>query len=1117
MEKTPNKQKGKIYDDTENLFKGLASGLDENRKEKVREYVERINNGEDKESVLQNQDKGSIFYKAVEEALLEGKAQKTDNAKEQTKDKKATTEKDEAQKIINELEVSLSDNDKKKEDADINIQLKRVGLNADDLKNDKIWQGLSKAEKLLVIEQATQDTLSRVKEIGEKRFQEKNAIKLSWNPLNLRPSFFVKIYNKIGKSYWISKEEKEVINEVELGKQKPDVKKLDTLVKRLSDLKNDFNLNVIENNGKAFIEFATRDKNLSREDKVLIDKYNEQANAFGKMPDSWNNERAAKNTDKMFTKENHEKYLEVKAKYEIERSNLVESKAKQYEASGISRSESKSKAMNDVRNMDYQISILQHTNTNPDALEELNKIKNESSWGRLVNNENIWRSIYMATGYTARGASATLGFIAAPIVSGAIGGIRARRKANNNVNNSFREGTTEETFIERKEQGKKGIFDDKNKNQGLLADVFSGQKVNTKEVAAFVDADSQKQRIDNLINQINNTENNREKASLISRLLSRVEYIELKQQQGLINFGNKNPIGKNYELFKTLSMAYVITTNVNNMGIEMTKEMKDDILQREALLQSVMAKNEVAFGKKIAEYKNNEMLRGAAVAAGFAILGAGIREWIHNDVQNVSHSTNEISSARQHEINEVLIKSHDEVDATAIAKKGDGGIVLARRLQKSLTLKYGSDLSRAPESVKHILNTDADKLAREFEMYKPNQDAESALIHPGDSITEKNGEITFHDKFGNKEINLMKGNDIKPIHNYEGKMVDTDQSGLRIKNTGEESSQLYKVPPQVNPLTGELVDTHTTNLNTIDNPYKVPPQVSPLNEESMSVTSNNNAEEVDTLYKVPKQVNPLNGEPMSQHVNHVIKENTVNLKPYNFDNDEHIVSIRENGESVSMKFIYNENGKIVGTDVGGHFNTGDNPYANEVSIKNLSAFARLDAHKDIMEMAKEAQFLNKLPHNTSEYKYLHEHVVSMQQNILKNYGDVINPDRLEKSVSLTNQLQENLINLNSGTLEKVNINLQENLHHIFPTKKLMETYDYIKENVSAEKLVALGRKEGVADAYKPLISYMDKLEETSGLKPIGKSLINEAESISDYMLRASKKIAEIGKLDEIKF
>ena len=212
----------------------------------------------------------------------------------------------------------------------------------------------------------------------------------------------------------------------------------------------------------------------------------------------------------------------------------------------------------------------------------------------------------MGAGYGARGAThATLGLLAAPVVSGVIGGIRARRKADNNVNSAFKEGTKEETFLERKEQGKKGIFDDKNKEQGILADVFSGQKVNTKEVAAFVDADSQKQRIDNLINKINKTENEREKASLLSQLLARIEYIESKQQQGLINFGNKNPIGKNYELFKTLSVAYVLTTNVHKMWIEMTREMKEDILEISAVNKNRTYRKELLLPIKA----NNENIR----------------------------------------------------------------------------------------------------------------------------------------------------------------------------------------------------------------------------------------------------------------------------------------------------------------------------------------------------------------------------------------------------------------------------------------------------------------------------------------------------------------------------
>ncbi len=986
MEKNPNEQRGKMYDDTENLFKNLAAGLDENRREKVKEYVKRIKNGEDKDFVLQNQDKNSVFYRAVEEALLETENKKIDNKEEEIKDKKVIIEKDETQKITTELKTSLLDADKKKENEEINIQLKSIGLNIDDLKNNKEWQNFSKAEKLLIIEQASQDTLAHVKEIGEKRFQEKNAIKLSWNPLNLRPSFFNKIYNKLGKSYWISKEEKEVINEVEKGEIKPNSQILDSLIKRQSDL----GLNVSEKNGKAFIEFAKSDKNLSTEEKNIIDRYNEEANAFAKMPDSWKNEKSAKSTDKMFEKENHQKYQEVKDRYESEKNKLIESKAKQYEKSGLSKGEARDKSMMDVKDMDFKLSMLQFTNTNPDALDELNKIKDESSWGRLVNNENIWRSIYMSAGYGARGAThATLGFFAAPLVSGVVGGIRARRKANENINKAFSEGTKEETFLERKENGKSGIFENKNLNQGIVSSIFSGKKVNTKEVAAFVDADSQKQRINNLINKINSTENGKEKTLLLSQLLARIEYIELKQQQGLINYGNKNPIGKNYELFKSLSEAYVVSASISNLGLEMTKGMKDDILERETLIKSVMAKNEAAFGKGIAQYKNEEMLRGAAVAGGFAILGGLIRGIIqHDDIPNGVHSNNEISADRQHQINEALIKGHDtplvkHLNIEAIADHGQGAISTLRELQRNLRAEYGTNLESAPTSVKHILNTDPHKLAQEYGMYKPGSDAESAFIKSGSSFkVDGNGNVTYHEVGGHNDIVLEKGNEIKVNTAYEGRMADTDHSGLKTEtNNIGESSELYKVPPQVSPLTGELAGTQTEVTNLIDNPYKVPTQVSPLIDDSVG-QQNTTTNAIDNQYKVPTQISPL------------------------VDEEKVINSPVKNLESSSL-----------GTD-----------------------FAR-----------------------------------------------------------------------------EIKINSEENLKHIFPTEKLMETYDYIKSNVSAEKLIALSRGEGVADAYKPLVAYIDKLKDVSGFKPIGKSLINEAESISDYILRASKKAAEMGRLDEIKF
>jgi len=79
--------------------------------------------------------------------------------------------------------------------------------------------------------------------------------------------------------------------------------------------------------------------------------------------------------------------------------------------------------MLNMKDADYKIAMLQFTNTNPNMAEELKEIEKEDSWKRLLNNENLWKGFYMGLGYGARkGLTFAFGLVAAPLVSGAIGG-----------------------------------------------------------------------------------------------------------------------------------------------------------------------------------------------------------------------------------------------------------------------------------------------------------------------------------------------------------------------------------------------------------------------------------------------------------------------------------------------------------------------------------------------------------------------------------------------------------------------------------------------------------------------------------------------------------------------
>lgn len=788
---------------------------------KTFEEAERMVNGETAEAV--------VVEKTPEKVAKPTPEVKIDKTKTAKVEKTAKADKEKVKAVSKDIKANFEKEEKEKEIIFINDKLKKIGLSNTEMEENKAWQDFSKAEKFLIIEQASQSILSHTKELGEKRFNEKNTIKTSWNPLNMRLSVAPKIWHKLFKSVWISKEEKDVLKEVEKGEVKPEAQTLNDLVERQADLK----LNIVEKDGKAFIEFTKAEEDISPEAKIIIDKYNQAANDFSKLPDSWKTERAAKSTDKLFTTKNHEKYENAKASFEEARASFIENKAKEYEKNSLNKKESKQQAMNDAKDIDKNIAMLQFTNTNPDAMDELNKIRNESSWGRLVNNENIWRSGYIAAGATARAIThTTLGLLAAPLTAGVIGGIRARRKANENINTAFKEGTTEETFLERKEAGKKGLFDDKNKETGIFSKVMSGAKVNTKEVAAFVDADSQKQRIDSLINKINTAKTKKDKILLMLQLEDRVNYIELKEQQGLMNYGNKNPIAKNYELFKSLSEAYMVTTTIGGMNIRLTKEMKEDIAERDKLLQTIMSSNEDAFGEKMASYKNKEMLRGAAVAGGLAVLGQLIMGAYHHDGANAAGHTNpnpsdtpEAKNVIEIEKGVPIIKIIEHTTVTATADHGHGAIATLRELQHSLKAEYGNDLTHAPASVKHILETDVHKLAQEYGMYKPGQDAESAFIKSGSTFkVDGGGNLTYHEGGGHNDLLLEKGTDVKADHLYEGKMSDTDHSG---------SVEGHKLPEQVDGNTGTPVDQHT-GPEVIDNLHKLPPQVDAVTGEPVN-------------------------------------------------------------------------------------------------------------------------------------------------------------------------------------------------------------------------------------------------------------------------------------------
>lgn len=273
---------------------------------------------------------------------------------------------------------------------------------------------------------------------------------------------------------------------------------------------------------------------------------------------------------------------------------------------------------------------------------------------------------------------------------------------------------------------------------------------------------------------------------------------------------------------------------------------------------------------------------------------------------------------------------YESVQATA--NNGQGAISTIRELQNNLKLEYKDGLEDAPASVKHILETDPHKLAQEFGMYKPGEEAESLIIKSGSSFkVDSSGNLSFHDIDTNNDITLLKGNEIKVDNPIEGKMFDSDNSEIKteINNTSDE--KIIGTPH----VKEELESTQTI------------PEINDSNDSGLYVNQN---------------------------------ETNLNILP-------------------------------------------------EAEVKELS----------------------------------------------KNY-----------------------------------------LQSLFSTEKLMRNWNYVNNNVPAEKLIELFDSEQINTAYEPLSIYVKNLQELSGLNPYHATDLRPAESISDFIDRAYEKINELGKLKEIK-
>ena len=141
-----------------------------------------------------------------------------------------------------------------------------------------------------------------------------------------------------------------------------------------------------------------------------------------------------------------------------------------------------------------------------------------------------------------------------------------------------------------------------------------------------------------------------------------------------------------------------------------------------------------------------------------------------------------------------------------------------------------------------------------------------------------------------------------------------------------------------------------------------------------------------------------------------------------------------------------------------------------------------------------------------------ENIVPEQINPVT--GEVIDQNNINNPV----EIGGNTYGLTPEQVAEVNQVNEENINHLFGDKTTFwdNVKDSHQENLTADKMMHMRIYEGLNEDTKNLVSYLNKLHEVTGLNPIEGTLINTAETNSEYIERALLKAEEMGQLDKVK-
>ncbi len=433
-----------------------------------------------------------------------------------------------------------------------------MGMGVEHLEGIEGFADLSEGQQLLVFENLRQIAVGRIQEEAEEQ-TKKDLQESGWAG---------RLWKSVSKQYQIAKAEKSVATDIMKGGF---VVHGETLRQLVHGMRSQGPEVKVGEDGKTLeIRFASGFRNLSEKDQSTVDAFNDAANALARIPYEWSLETA--------TDDKRGRYVDVKTRYDALRKELF----------NITMEQAKStpEGMLAMNGIDDRVRMMQFLQNNPDLEQKLDDLKDGNAWRTVLSSVVTERGLYMASGYAGRTLLAgTLGWVAAPAVATIMGGITARKRAEQEL-----------------------------KDREIAA--RRGRKDESEQAKNFVPVAGLSEKLEKLLHKV--TESNGEKGQMKAALSlkTRIEYTRMKLEEGLVDFGSdtKDRVWEQYDLFQILSQAEA-TVGIYSGENERLKER----------LLSFLAFKDTRIKTAEKRYILNQTMKGAAYAAGFSLAGAGVR------------------------------------------------------------------------------------------------------------------------------------------------------------------------------------------------------------------------------------------------------------------------------------------------------------------------------------------------------------------------------------------------------------------------------------------------------------------------------------------------------------